>query len=206
MLRNFSQGLLLLGALTIATSAAAQSAPGREGGSPVSGDVAVMMALEHAQVAQTNGNRFWVKGVAIDAGIAMWKGIGFAFDMSFEHASNIQNNGVNLDKIAFMAGPRYSFDISRPGVLFHNDRPVRAFVQSLYGPTHATDSLFPESIPLSTTAEALSVSVGGGIDIPVKAGLGIRAIDASWIHSNYSNAAADVQNDFRLAFGASYHF
>src|SRR5579871_1263676 len=120
MLRTFSQGLLLLGALTIATSAAeAQSAPGREK-SPASGDVAVMMALEHAQVAQTNGNRFWAKGIAIDAGIAMWKGIGFAFDMSFEHASNIQNNGVNLNKIAFMAGPRYSFDISRPGVLFHN--------------------------------------------------------------------------------------
>ncbi len=205
MLKNFSQGLLLLGALSIATSAVAQSAPGREH-SPVSGDVAVMMALEHAQVAQTNGNRFWAKGVAIDAGISMWKGIGFAFDFSLEHASNIQNNGVNLSKLAFMAGPRYSFDISRPGALFHSNRPMRAFVQTLYGPTHATDSLFPETIPLSSTAEALSVSVGGGVDVPVKGGLGIRAIDASWIHSNYSNAAADIQNDFRLAFGANYHF
>ena len=205
MLKNLSQGLLLVGALTIATSAPAQSSPIREK-SPVSGDVAVMMALEHAQVAQTNGNRFWVKGVAFDAGISMWKGIGFAFDLSVEHASNIQNNGVNLNKVAFMAGPRYSFDISRPGVLFHSDRPMRAFVQSLYGPTHATDSLFPESIPLSTTAEALSVSVGGGVDVPVKGSLGIRAIDVSWIHSNYSNAAADVQNDFRIAFGANYHF
>lgn len=202
MLRNFSQGMLLLGALTIATSAAAQSLPGREK-SPVSGDVAVMMAIEHAQVAQTNGNRFWAKGIAIDAGISMWKGVGFAFDFSFEHASNIQNNSVNLSKIAFMAGPRYSFNL--PGSPFHGGRPVRAFVQSLYGPTHA-ESLFPETIPLSTTAEALSVSLGGGIDVPIKGGLGIRAVDASWIHSNYSNAAENIQNDFRIAFGADYHF
>jgi hypothetical protein len=203
MLKSFSQGLLLLGALTIAGSAAAQAAPGKEGSSHVSADVAVMMALEHAQVAETNGNRFWAKGAAVDAGISVWKGIGFAFDLSFEHASNIEN-GVNLSKVAFMAGPRYSFDISRPGGPFHSDRPVRAFVQTLYGPTHATDSLFPDTIPLSTTAEALSVAVGGGVDVPVKRGLGIRALDVAWIHSNYSNAAANVQNDLRIGFGVSY--
>jgi len=204
MRKNLIKGSLLLGALTIAFSAVAQSASGNK--APVHVDVAVMATFEHAQVAQINGNRFWPKGGAIDGSISIWKDIGFAFEVSGEHASNIQNNGVSLNLVSFMAGPRYSFRVSPAGESFHNRGPVRAFVQTLYGPTHASDGLFPGPTSLSTSAEAFTVLLGGGVDVPVRRGFGIRAVDAAWIHSDYSNHAEDVQNDFRLGFGASYHW
>ena len=131
------------------------------------------------------------------------KGFGFAFDVSGEHKSNIQN-GVNLNMISFKGGPRFTFDIARVGGSFAERRPVSAFVQGLLGPTHAFDSLFPGPGAVTTSANALSVQLGGGIDVPLKHGFGIRAIEASWIHSDYSNAAKDVQNDFRIGVGVSY--
>ena len=206
MRTNIIKGTLLLGALTIASLAAAQSAPTSTGTSPVHADIAIMATFEHAQVAQINGNRFWPKGGALDGSVAIWKGIGFAAEVAGERATNIQGNGVNLTKISFMAGPRFSFRIAPAGEGSRHGGPMRAFVQSLYGPTHASDSLFPGPTSLSTSAEALSVLIGGGVDVPVRRGLGVRAIDVAWIHSNYSNHAQDIQNDFRLGFGASYRW
>ena len=202
MLKNFSKGWLLLGAVTIATSAVAQSAPVHDP-RPITIDVAATVIFEHSQVAQPNGNRFWPKGGGVNAGFTVWNGVGLAIDVSGEHASNIQN-GVNLSKIAVMAGPRYTFNISRLGEAAFGDHRVRAFVQGLFGPTHAFDSLFPGPASVSTSANALSVKLGGGVDLPLKHGLALRAIELGWIHSDYSNAAADVQNDFRIGFGISY--
>ena len=202
MLKNLCQGMLLLGALTMATAAAAQSSQSTDARMN-STDIAVSLIFEHAQVAQINGNRFWPIGGDANVALTVAKGFGFAFDVSGEHKSNIQN-GVNLSKISFMGGPRFTFDIARPGQSFGERRPVRAFVQGMLGPTHAFDSLFPGPNAVSTTANALSVQLGGGIDVPLKHGFGIRALEASWIHSDYSNAAKDIQNDFRIGFGASY--
>ena len=202
MLKNLSKGLLLLGALIIATSAVAQAAPGKDPHAATI-DIAGTVIFEHAQIAQLNGNRFWPKGGGVNAAFTAWKGFGLAVDFSGEHASNIEN-GVGLSKIAVMGGPRYTFNITHPGEGFRYDRGVRAFVQGLYGPTHAFDSLFPGPTSVSTSATALSVKAGGGIDIPWKNGFAIRAVELGWIHSDYSNAAADIQNDFRVGFGLSY--
>jgi hypothetical protein len=202
MLKNFCQGLLLLGALTTAASAVAQSAPIYDS-QPVTVDVAATVMVERAQIALPNGNRFWPVGGGINAAFTAWKGVGLAVDVSGEHASNI-HNGVNLSKVSFMAGPRYTFPIAPFGESSRRDRRSRAFVEGLFGPTHAFDSLFPGPISLSTSANALSVKLGGGIDVPFTHGFALRAIEAGWIHSDYSNAAADIQNDFSLAWGISY--
>ena len=202
MLKNFSQGMLLLGALMMATVAVAQSSPSTDAHANRT-DIGASFTFEHAQVAQINGNRFWPIGGDVNAALTVAKGFGFAFDVAGEHKSNIQN-GVNLSKISFMGGPRFTFNIARPGESFGERRPVRAFVQGLLGPTHAFDSLFPGPNALATSANALSVQLGGGIDVPMKHGFGLRALEASWIHSDYSNAANDVQNDFRIGVGVSY--
>lgn len=202
MLPNFRKGLLLLGALTTATLAVAQSAPGRNA-RPVTIDVAATFIFEHSQVAQQNGNRFWPKGGGVNAAFTVWKGVGLAVDVSGEHASNIQN-GVNLSKIAVMAGPRYTFNIPRLGESTNGGYRARAFVQGLLGPTHAFDSLFPGPTSVSTSANALSVKLGGGMDVGLGHGFAVRPVELGWIHSDYSNAAADVQNDFRVGFGVSF--
>ena len=202
MRNNLSKGMLLLGALAIAASAVAQSAPSQTAHA-VTIDLGATVVFEHAQVAQLNGNRFWPKGGAVNAAFTAWKGLGLAVDVSGEHASNIQN-GVGLSKISFMAGPRYTFNLPHPGESFNGDRRMRAFAQCLYGPTHAFDSIFPSPTAASSSATALSVKLGGGVDVPLRHGFGVRPLEVGWIHSDYSNAAADVQNDFRMGFGASY--
>ena len=202
MQKNFLQGWLLLGALTITTFATAQSAPSHDP-RPVTIDLAATVIFEHSQVAQRNGNRFWPKGGGVNAAFTVWHGLGLAVDVSGEHASNIQN-GVGLSKFSVMAGPRYTFNISSPGESFGGRPRLRGFVQTLFGPTHAFDSLFPGPTSLSTSATALSTKLGGGVDVAVKHGFGVRPIELGWIHSDYSNAAADVQNDFRIGFGVTY--
>jgi len=202
MLKHFNQGLLLLGALTIATSGLAQSSPSYDP-RPVTIDVAATVMFEHAQVAQPNGNQFWPKGGGVNAAFTVWKGIGLAVDVSGQHASNIQN-GVDLAKISYMAGPRYTFNISRFGESASGDHRTRAFVQALFGPTHAFDSLFPAPDSVSTSANALSMKLGGGVDVPFRHNFAMRALEVGWIHSDYSNAAADIQNGFSLGFGVSY--
>jgi hypothetical protein len=203
MLNNFCKGLLLSGAMAFgATTAVAQSAPIHDS-RPVTIDVAGTIIFEHSQIAQQNGNRFWPKGGGINAAFTVWKGVGLAVDVSGEHASNIQN-GVNLGKFSVMAGPRYTFNLPSPGETTFGEHHPRAFVQGLFGPTHAFDSLFPGPISLSTSANALSVKLGGGVDVPMNRSLAVRAIELGWIHSDYSNAAADVQNDFRIGFGITY--
>ena len=201
MRKNLSKGMLLLGALAIAASAVAQSAPSQNAHAATI-DVGATLVFEHAQVAQLNGNRFWPKGGAVNASFTVWNGLGLAVDVSGEHASNFQN-GVGLSKVSFMAGPRYTFNVS-PFRETSGDRRMRAFAQCLFGPTHAFDSLFPGPTAVSSSATALSVKLGGGVDVPLRRGFGIRALEVGWIHSDYSNAAADVQNDFRIGFGASY--
>lgn len=202
MLNTFRKGLLLLGALTIAASAVAQSAP-THNPRPVAIDIGATVIFEHAQVAQQNGNRFWPKGGAVNAAFTAWKGLGVAVDVSGEHASNIQN-GVNLSKVAFLAGPRYTFNILPFGETLGGDHRARMFVEGLVGPTHAFDSLFPGPTSVSTSANALSVKLGGGMDVALPHGFGMRAIELGWIHSDYSNAASDTQNDLRIGFGVSY--
>ena len=203
MLTNLCKGLLLSGALVFgATLAGAQSSPIHDS-RPVTIDVAGTIIFEHSQIAQRNGNRFWPKGGGVNAAFTVWKGLGMAVDVSGEHASNIQN-GVNLGKFSVMAGPRYTFNLAGLGEAAFGEHRPRVFVQGLLGPTHAFDSLFPGPISLSTSANALSVKLGGGVDVPMSRSLAVRAVEMGWIHSDYSNAAADVQNDFRIGFGLTY--
>ena len=203
MRNNFCKKLLFSGALVLgATIARAQSAPIHDS-RPVIIDIAGTIIFEHSQIAQKNGNRFWPKGGGVNAAFTVWKGVGLAVDVSGEHASNIQN-GVNLGKFSVMAGPRYTFNLVRPGEAAFGEHRPRAFVQGLFGPTHAFDSLFPGPTSLSTSANALSIKLGGGVDVPMSHNFAVRAFEMGWIHSDYSNAAADVQNDFRIGFGLTY--
>ena len=49
------------------------------------------------------------------------------------------------------------------------------------------------------------MQVGGGMDVGIAKGFGIRALETDWIHTNLPNNAGNSQNDFRIGFGISYH-
>jgi hypothetical protein len=166
-------------------------------------NVAVLFNLEHSQVAQSGTPGFWLKGGAVDASVTFWKGLGIAANFTDEHASNIYNN-VSLGKIAVMAGPRYTFDTSKYTNGMTKKHRTEVFGEALFGGVHAFDSTFPGTSAVQTTAGAFSMQVGGGTDVAIGKGFGVRAFELDWVHTNLPNNAANSQNDLRIAFGLSW--
>jgi hypothetical protein len=192
---------VLLAAAALAAAALAMTlTAGAQQRRVATADVAATFSFEHAQVAQTNGNRFWLKGGSFDAAVTFSHGFGLAANLTGEHTTNIQN-GVGLGKIAFMAGPRYSFDAMR-GKPHH----PQLFAEWLFGGVHAFDSAFPGTSATSATASSFSTQAGGGVNVAFAKGLGIRLFEIDYVHTSLPNNAANSQNDLRLAAGATYRF
>jgi hypothetical protein len=199
MHRTISKGVLLAGALmTTMVAAAQQQQPSQKKLHVTSVDVAATFSIEHAQVAQEGGNTFWLKGGSAYGAVTFYRGFGLAANLTGEHSSNIQNN-VGLSKIAIMAGPRYT---SSGIAKLHQ---TQLFGEALFGGVHAFDSIFPLSTGTTDSAGAFSMQIGGGVNVPVAKGFGIRALEVDYIHTNLPNNASDSRNDLLLAFGATYH-
>lgn len=196
----FTKGVLLAGALAVATTAFAQQPPAhlRYG---MSTEVGATFVYEYSRVAEINGNRFWPFGGSVDGSVTFRKGLGIAADLTGEHATDI-TNGVSLDKIAVMAGPRYTFDM-----LPHNElryHATRGFADVLFGQTHAFNSVFPGRTAVSTSSSSFSMQVGGGVDISLGYGFSFRPVDVAWVHTSLPNNSANTQNNFRIGLGASF--
>lgn len=192
---------LLAGVLSTSLSLTAQHTEGAAGNRlhMTSYEVAVMFNLEHEQVAQVNGNRFWMKGGSLEGAATFWKGIGIAANLTGEHASNIQNN-VGLSKIAFMAGPHVTVNTSR----LTKNHPTYLFGEWLFGGVHAFDSTFPGTSTVASSAGGFSTQVGGGLDISLKHGIALRVPEVDYVHTTLSNNGSNSQNGLRIACGLSY--
>ena len=204
MQRIFRTGVLLAGALVATLTLSAQQAqPTAHKLHITQTNVAVLFNFERAQVAQTGSPSFWLKGGAADASVTFWNGLGIAANLTEEHASGISGN-VSLGKVAFMAGPRYTFNTSRYTDKAFKKHRSEVFGECLFGGAHAFDSTFPGTNAVKTSAGAFSMQLGGGLDIGIAKGFGIRALETDWIHTTLPNNAGNSQNDFRIGFGISY--
>jgi len=190
--------------LVAALSALPASAQTQQAGPPpprphtfgiTSSDVAVTYTLERAKLQASNCNCFWLNGGSADAAITLYRGFGLAANLTGEHASNILP-GVNLGKISFMAGPRYTYGASH----------TRVFGEWLFGVAHAFDGAFPGPTGLTASAGSFSTQLGIGTDIAIHKGLGVRAFEVDYVHTSLPNNGVNSQNDLRLAFGLSYRF
>lgn len=194
----FRGGVLLAGALMMTLAAAGQQQPTSGKSYNSSFDLGVTFNLEHAQVAEAGRPDFWLKGGSVDAAATVWRGIGMAVNASGEHASNIQN-GISLSKLSLMAGPRYTHDLP----ILHR---TQLFTEGLFGAVNAFDSVFLRSTGTTSTADAFSMQLGGGVNVLVAKNFSIRALELDYVHTDLPNNAADSQNDLRIAFGAAWRF
>lgn len=203
-------GALMMGAM--ADAAAQQSQPGQQqdnrGAKPRFAplDLAVTYTPERAKIAPSNCGCFWLNGGSADAAATLYKGLGIAANLTGEHASNI-TPGVNLSKVAFMAGPRYTYNTSR-----WTDRAATqkhasyVFGEWLFGEAHAFDSVFPTGGALKTSASSFSMQLGGGANIALAKGFGLRLVEVDYVRTSFPNNGSNSQNDLRLAFGVSYRW
>jgi hypothetical protein len=196
--------VLFAGAMMIASASEAQQA--RHGWTQqiTSTDLAATYTTERAKIASSNCGCFWLNGGSINAGVTFYRGLGLAVNLTGEHASNI-TPGVNLGKVAYMAGPRYTFSTSRYTSRLLKEHGTYVFGEGLFGGVHAFDSTFPGNSGTKASTDAFSMQLGGGFDIALARGFGIRALEADYVHTNLPNNGSNSQNDLRLAFGVSYN-
>jgi outer membrane immunogenic protein len=184
---------LLLGTLASSFRLVAQERA--QGGLHLGGPtVAITYNLERAKIAGTGSGGFWLQGGGGDIALPIYKGLSLAGSVNGEHASNIRP-GVNLSKVTYLAGPRYTF-----AARSH----MQLFGEGLFGAAHGFDSLFPTSTGVTSTASSYAIQLGGGLDIAMRGGLGLRALEADYVRTGLPNNGNNSQNDLRLAFGLSY--
>jgi len=190
---------LLPGAMVAPAQAAAQQAPDKvHFSAPV---VAVTYDLERAKIAGTSCGCFWLQGGSAEVAVPFYKGLGVAGSFSGETASNIQP-GVGLSKLSYIAGPRYTFDTSRG----RHAAGVQIFGEGLFGGAHGFSGIFPANGGVTPTANSYAMRIGGGMDIVLRNGFGVRAFEVDYVRTGLPNGGTNTQNDLRLAFGLSYRF
>jgi hypothetical protein len=79
------------------------------------------------------------------------------------------------------------------------------FGEALFGGAHGFSSSFPTPSGLVSSANSFAMQLGGGLDVAVGRGFGIRALELDYIHTSLPNNASNSQNDLRIAFGLTYH-
>jgi hypothetical protein len=199
MSKIFWAGVFLVGAFAFSATARAQ-----QESRPLLVDLAVTYTAERAKIATTDCGCFWLQGGSVNAGATLFRGLGVAANLTGGHSSNIAP-GLDLNKLAFMVGPRYTLGTGRWTNHFLGPKhSTSVFGEALFGFAHGFDSIFPTSSGLTSTATAFSMQVGGGLNIALAHGFGLRALEIDYVRSRLPNNAGNNQNDLRLSLGLSY--
>jgi hypothetical protein len=193
-MRRLICGSVLLAGASILATAGASAQPEPATRQAASTDLAITLNLERADVVPTECC-FWMKGGAAEGAVTLWKGLGVAAAVTGDHVSNY-SSGYNVNKIAVMAGPRYTRSL-RSRYQIYGD--------GLFGEVHAFNGVFPSATNLVSTAGSFALETGGGVNMFVSRSFGVRLIEADYVRTLLPNGSANVQNDIQLDFGVIYH-
>jgi hypothetical protein len=193
----------LVVAAPVSTQAQQTIAPGMFHGAKV--DLAVTYDLERAKIADTGSDNFWLQGGSAEGGITFYRGLSVVANVTGEHASGI-TPGVDLSKLVFLAGPRYTFNTTRYSGHLAQKHGTQLFGEFLVGGAHGFDSIFPANNAATTSASSFAMQLGGGADIALAKGFGLRLIEVDYVRTSLPNNGSNTQDDLRIAFGGTYHF
>ncbi|MBW8747050.1 MAG: hypothetical protein JF584_05755 [Acidobacteria bacterium] len=163
---------------------------------PARTDIVVTYTTERA-LRTSSGQSFWKQGGSVSYGTNLWRGFGPATDLSVGHAGSIGSSGASLTTTALTFGPRYRW---------HPKSKCSSFGEALFGFVHGSNSAFPTATGTNYRATSFSMLIDGGLDIRLDHHIDVRALQLGWVHSTLPNGADNVQNNFRLSFGAGIHF
>jgi hypothetical protein len=162
-------------------------------------DFSVMWSSEHAKIANTGCQCFWLQGGSADGVVNLYRGLGVAAEVNGGMASNIAP-GVGLSKITFAAGPRYTWNLAKIARRF----PLQIFGQGLFGDAYAFNSVFPVASGTETSANSFSMQFGGGANLGLWRGIGVRLIEVQYVRTSFPNNFSNSQNDVRLSAGITW--
>lgn len=168
-------------------------------------DIGISYNAERAKIAGVPCGCFWLQGGSADGTIKLYRGVGATISVSGQRASAV-TAGVDLSKFSVMAGPRYTLGVSRwTSRYLGEEHSASVFGEALYGYVHGFDSLFPSATGVRTSANSFSMQIGGGMNVNLGRGLGLRALQLDYVRTSLPNSTSNVQNDFRLGVGITYH-
>jgi hypothetical protein len=159
-------------------------------------DVAITYDTSRANVVA--GNSFWMQGGSVEVHDRIWHGLGVAADATGLHNASMNSSGVGLDMVIATFGPRYTWS------------PLHAryalFGQAMAGEAHGFNSTFPGTPQAATTANSFAEQLGGGINVPLKHHIAVRAFEADWLRTQLPNSTTSAQNNLKLGAGVVLRF
>ena len=204
MQRTIRGSVLLCGVLVTTVMAHAQQARPNLLPGISSADVAVTYDLERAKIADSSCDCFWLNGASAEVAVPVYRGLSAVASFAGATASNI-TPGVDLSKITYVFGPRYTYEISHYSGIATRGHSTHLFGEALFGGTHAFNSSFPATGGAVPAANSFAMQLGGGVDVALSRGFGVRALQLDYIRTSLPNNASNTQNDLRIAFGVTYH-
>jgi hypothetical protein len=168
-------------------------------------DVAITYVAERTKVASVDCGCFWLQGGGMNAALTLYRGLGVAANLTGGHASNAAP-GVDLDKVSFLMGPRYTYPFTHWLSRIGGSGGGRVFAEGLIGGVHSFNTVVPSSAGVAGAASCFAFQVRGGLDLLLRKSIGIRLFEADYVRSTLPNAGNSTQDDLRLAAGISFHF
>ncbi len=194
------KGLAVLGfTLGAAVTASAQSAPAHQGIPKT--DIAVDYSYMRANATPGNCGCFSLNGGSAEVALHVYKKFSVVGDITVDHAGTTSIPGQSLSLLSYTVGPRFSYPLHRS-----RRAPITPFVQGLVGGAHGFDGPFPNSSgTLSSSASALAVLVGVGVDIVASHRFAIRAVQVDYGLDHLPNNADNSENLLRISTGLVFH-
>jgi hypothetical protein len=141
---------------------------------------------------------FLLNGGSGEALFQVWKNIAAVVQVTGGHAGNVPQSQQGLGLVTYMAGPRYSFLMPRR---------VTVYGQFLAGGMHGFDAYFPrDDAQPNGSANSLSFSTGGGVEIGISDWLSVRTVEAEFLVSRLPNDLSGRQHNFRVSSGLIFRF
>jgi hypothetical protein len=172
---------------------------------PLSADLAVTYTTDRAKIATVDCGCFWMQGGSFDAAVPVFRGLGVAANLTGGHSAGI-SPGVDLSTLTFAAGPRYTYSTTRwTRRVPRFKRGTSVFGEALFGSARGFDGVFPTSSGVKNSTNALAMQFGGGVNVSLVRGFGVRAIELDYERTSFRNFATNTQNDLRIGVGVTYH-
>lgn len=199
--------VLLVSVLAAAFTGLWAQAQGVPQKAPALVDVGLTYAAERAQIAPGNCGCFWLQGGGADVALSLWKGFGPVASITGDRVSDYYP-GLDINKISFMGGPRYTHRLQSRGIEADSIKRARLqiFGEALFGGVHAFDGAFPSRTGLTSTANSFALQAGGGINLFFSKPIAVRMLQLDYVRTQLPNNYSKSQNDLRIAFGMNYQF
>ena len=193
------KALAVWGFTIAAASASAQSRTPQE--SIPKAEVAVGYSYMRANATPGQCGCFNLNGGNAEVALRVYRNFSAVADITGDHAGTTSVAGQSLSLLSYTGGPRFSYPL-RP---MQRTR-ITPFVQGLVGAVHGFDAPFPKgSAAINSSASALALLVGGGVDIAVSHRFAIRALQVDYGLNHLPNNVNNSENLLRVTTGVVFH-